>query len=122
MLNDEIRYKIFTILQDDPQISQRGLAVKLGVSLGRVNFCLQALGQKGLIKVNNFRNNKNKKAYAYILTPTGIEEKARVTIRFLRNKLAEYDCLAEEIKQLRNEVDSLEQVGGSEGMGCENGD
>ncbi len=107
MLNDEIRYKIFKILKDDPQISQRALAIKLGVSLGRVNFCLKALVQKGMIKVNNFRNNKNKQAYAYLLTPSGIEEKARVAVRFLRNKLAEYENLEVEIEQLRSEVDSV---------------
>ncbi len=106
MLSDEIRYKIFKTLKDDPQISQRELARKLGVSLGRVNFCLKALAQKGLIKVSNFRNNKNKQAYAYLLTPSGIEEKAHVTIRFLRDKLAEYENLETEIEQLRSEVNS----------------
>ncbi len=111
MLTDELRYNIFKILKDDPHISQRGLASELGVSLGRINFCLKALVNKGLIKVDNFRNSKNKKGYAYLLTPTGIEEKGRIAVRFLRNKLAEYEKLEEEIEQLRSEVELTDAEG-----------
>lgn len=82
MLTDEYRYKILKILEANPEISQRDLARELGVSLGRVNFCLKALIQVGLLKVTNFRNSSNKLAYMYLLTPTGIKEKSAITERF----------------------------------------
>jgi len=73
MLNDEYRYKILGRLEANPEISQRELAKELGISLGKTNYCLKALVDKGLLKVNNFRNSENKKAYLYLLTPRGIE-------------------------------------------------
>jgi EPS-associated MarR family transcriptional regulator len=91
-------------LEADPQASQRRIADELGISLGRVNFCLKALVDKGLVKVNNFRNNANKRAYLYLLTPRGIEEKARVTLRFLKVKLEEYEALRSELEQLQREA------------------
>ena len=79
--------------------SQRRIADELGISLGRVNYCLNALITKGLIKANNFRNSNNKRAYLYLLTPRGIEERARdLTARFLRVKLAEYEILKRELE------------------------
>lgn len=104
MLSDEVRYRILKRLTADPNISQRDLARELDVSVGKVNYCLQALIEKGFVKVNNFRNNKNKLAYAYLLTPHGIEEKARVTVAFLQHKVREYAELQEEIETLRQEV------------------
>ena len=104
MLSDEYRYKILKRLEADPEISQRELAGELGISLGRVNFCVQALIEKGLVKAKNFRNSKNKKGYAYFLTPRGIEEKAKITIRFLKIKIAEHEALTEEIKKLRKDA------------------
>ncbi|HKA45809.1 MAG TPA: MarR family EPS-associated transcriptional regulator [Burkholderiales bacterium] len=104
MLTDEYRSKILRILEECPDISQRELARELGVSLGRANFCLQALVQKGLVKANNFKNSNNKKAYMYFLTRKGIAEKARATTRFLERKLAEYEALQREIKNLQREV------------------
>jgi EPS-associated MarR family transcriptional regulator len=104
MLSDEYRYKILKRLEADPEISQRELAGDLGISLGRVNFCVQALIEKGLIKAKNFRNSKNKKGYAYLLTPRGIEEKARITVQFLKIKLAEHEALTKEIKGLREDA------------------
>jgi EPS-associated MarR family transcriptional regulator len=104
VLSDEYRYKILKLLEKDPALSQRELASALGVSLGKVNFCIRALIEKGLLKARNFRNNKNKSAYMYYLTPTGFEEKARVTVRFLRRKMDEYETLTQEIERLRNEV------------------
>ena len=74
------------------------------MSLGRVNFCLQALMEKGLVKANNFKNSNNKKAYAYILTRRGISEKAQATARFLERKMAEYEALQREIETLQREV------------------
>jgi EPS-associated MarR family transcriptional regulator len=104
MLSDEYRYKILKRLEADPEISQRELAGELGISLGRVNFCVQALIEKGLIKAKNFRNSKNKKGYAYLLTPRGIEEKAKITVLFLKIKIAEHEALTKEIKRLREEA------------------
>jgi EPS-associated MarR family transcriptional regulator len=76
----------------------------LGVSLGKVNFCLNALIEKGCLKVNNFRNSDNKLAYAYLLTPQGVEQKARMTVEFLQAKVQEYERLRAEIEELRREV------------------
>jgi EPS-associated MarR family transcriptional regulator len=104
MLTDEYRYKIFKLVEAKPEISQRELARELGISLGKTNFCLKALMKKGLLKASNFRNSKNKMAYAYKLTPQGIEEKASVTVRFLKGKMQEYETLQAEIEQLRREV------------------
>jgi EPS-associated MarR family transcriptional regulator len=104
VLSDEYRYKILKLLEKDPALSQRELANALGVSLGKVNFCIRALMEKGLLKARNFRNSKNKTAYMYYLTPTGFEEKARVTVRWLRRKMDEYETLTEEIERLRSEV------------------
>ncbi len=106
MLDDETHYKILKLLQEDPHISQRALADVLGVSLGKTNYCLKALIGRGLVKARNFRNSNNKAAYAYFLTPMGMEEKAKVTARFLKRKMAEYETLREEIKSLRREVGS----------------
>ncbi|MBI3901605.1 MAG: MarR family EPS-associated transcriptional regulator [Nitrosomonadales bacterium] len=107
MLSDEYRYRILKRLEADPDVSQRELAGELGISLGRVNYCLQALVEKGLVKANNFRNSKNKKGYAYLLTPRGIEEKARITVQFLRIKIAEHEALKKEIKSLQREAELL---------------
>ena len=104
MLTDEYRCKILRIIEQDPDISQRELARALGISLGRANFCLQALIEKGWIKANNFKNSNNKKAYMYILTRRGIAEKARVTTRFLERKMAEYEAIQREIESLKHEV------------------
>jgi EPS-associated MarR family transcriptional regulator len=104
MLSDEYRYKILKRLETDPDISQRKLAGELGISLGRANYCLQALVEKGLIKARNFRNSKNKKGYIYLLTPAGMEEKARMTVAFLRYKTQEYERLRKEIEDLRLEA------------------
>lgn len=103
-LHDDLRYRILKQLEANPAISQRELADATGVSLGRVNYCLRALIEKGLIKVDNFRRKDNKLAYAYLLTPAGIADKIVVTHRFLQRKLAEYDALKAEIEALRNEA------------------
>jgi EPS-associated MarR family transcriptional regulator len=101
---DELRYRLLTLLQQNPEMSQRELAAALGMSLGKANYCINALIRRGLVKVRNFQNSKNKAAYAYLLTPRGIEEKAEVTIRFLRMRMAEYDALAQEIERLKHET------------------
>ena len=104
MLTDEYRYKILKALEQNPEISQRDLARELGVSLGRVNFCLKALIDVGLLKVTNFRNSRNKLAYMYLLTPSGVKEKSLITERFLKLKLKEYEALEAEINILRSEA------------------
>lgn len=104
VLTDETRYRILKVLEADPQASQRRIADELGISLGRVNYCLQALVKKGLVKANNFRSSSNKRNYLYLLTPRGIEEKARVTARFLRVKLDEYEILKRELEELQREA------------------
>lgn len=103
----EIDLELLRILKDKEKMSQRELSSNLGISLGKVNFILKALADKGIIKVRNFKNNKNKRAYAYFLTPKGIEEKARLTINFFKRKTAEYDRLDQELKVLRDEVDKM---------------
>jgi EPS-associated MarR family transcriptional regulator len=104
MLTDEYRYKILKIISDHPEISQRELARKLGISLGKVNYCIQALMEKGLIKATNFRNSKNKLAYMYFLTPRGIEAKTAITVAFLKYKLKEFEALEREIEVLRKDA------------------
>lgn len=105
MLSDELRYKILRLLAQQPQISQRALASELGLSLGKANYCMQALVEKGLLKARNFRNSENKIAYMYYLTPKGMEAKARVTVRFLKVRMAEYEQLKAEIETLRRDAE-----------------
>lgn len=104
MLTDDDRFRILSRLAHDPGVSQRLLAQELGLSLGKVNYCLKALINKGLLKVNNFRTSDNKRAYMYYLTPNGLEEKSKVTMRFLSRKLAEYEVLKEEIACLQRDA------------------
>ncbi|MBC54477.1 MAG: MarR family EPS-associated transcriptional regulator [Gammaproteobacteria bacterium] len=104
MLTDDARYKILKTLEANPDISQRQLASTLGISLGKVNYCLQALIEKGLIKAKNFSKSPYKGRYLYILTPKGIDNKARLTRRFLQRKQAEYEALRAEIEEIRREL------------------
>ena len=85
-------------------MSQRALARELGISLGSTNFCFQALVEKGLVKMHNFNQSKNKQRYVYLLTPAGVVEKSRLTADFLRRKVAEYETLQVEIDALRSEL------------------
>ena len=104
MFDDNTRYGLLKTLEDNPSLSQRDLAKRLGISLGKVNFCLNALIEKGCLKVNNFRNSDNKLAYAYLLTPHGVEQKARMTVEFLQIKVQEYERLRTEIEELKIEA------------------
>ena len=104
MFDDTPSYCLLKTLENNPSLSQRDLAKRLGVSLGKINFCLNALVEKGCLKVNNFRNSDNKLAYAYLLTPGGIEEKARMTVYFLKYKVQEYERLRAEIEELQREA------------------
>jgi EPS-associated MarR family transcriptional regulator len=105
MLTDEVRYKLLMLLESNPTVSQRDAARELGVSLGKLNYCLKALVGKGWVKVTNFKNSKNKIAYMYLLTPQGIRAKGRVTVRFLQRKMEAYESLRAEIERLRGETD-----------------
>lgn len=95
------------LLQESPDLTQREQAQRLGISVGGVNYCLKALMDKGLVKMHNFVNSKNKFGYVYVLTPSGLAEKAAITHRFLQRKLNEYETLKAEIETLRAEVDGV---------------
>jgi len=97
-------------LEEHPRASQREIAGYLGVSVGKVNYCLRALAQKGLLTFRNFRRNKNKQAYAYALTPKGLEAKLNVTYRFLKRKIQEYEEISSEIERLRREIGEQTRV------------
>ena len=104
MLDETTHYGLLKTLEDNPGLSQRDLAKRLGVSLGKINYCLNALVAKGSVKINNFRNSDNKLAYAYLLTPSGVEQKARMTVEFLQVKVQEYERLRAEIAELKREA------------------
>lgn len=97
--NDEEFLNILIKIKNNPNVLQRALAKDLGLSLGKLNYCLNELRKKGLVKINNFKKNKNKFGYIYLLTPAGIKEKTNMTIRFMKIKMQEYDKLREEIEK-----------------------
>lgn len=101
---EEIQLEVLRRLHQTPEVSQRALARELGVSLGSINFCFQALVEKGWIKMQNFGQNANKLRYAYLLTPSGVAGKSKLTMKFLQRKLDEYEVLRAEIDQLRAEM------------------
>ncbi len=103
---EDTYFRVMCILHDSPDITQRELAEKLGVSVGGLNYCLKALIDKGWVKIQNFSNNKKKLGYAYLLTPTGIVQKTSLTSSFLKRKIQEYEALKQEIKQMKQEVNS----------------
>jgi EPS-associated MarR family transcriptional regulator len=100
----ELQFRVLRLLESNPHLSQRELSKSLGVSLGGVNYCLNALISKGSIKIQNFKNNQNKWVYAYLLTPQGIAEKTALTSAFLKRKMQEYQQLKEEIEALSQEA------------------
>jgi len=106
-MQDEVKYKLLSLLDKNPEATQRELASQLGVSVGKINYCLAALIKKGQIKIRNFTNSNNKAAYIYLLTPKGVKEKSQVTLRFLQRKIQEYEQLQEEISFLQGEVHKL---------------
>jgi EPS-associated MarR family transcriptional regulator len=106
----ETHLKVLRQIEANPEITQRELAQQLGVSLGKVNYCLKALIDRGWVKANNFRNSHNKVAYAYLLTPNGLEEKARITVRFLKQRMQDYERLKQEINELQAEINEQKEV------------
>ena len=103
-MHEEISYKLFNLLEQHPSLSQRELAKEMGISLGKTNYCLKVLMEKGWLKARNFKNSNNKIAYTYVFTPAGMHEKARITARFLKHKVREYKKLKSDIEKLRQEV------------------
>jgi EPS-associated MarR family transcriptional regulator len=99
-----MRFKVLHALQQQPDMNQRQLAELLGVSLGKTNYLLRALVDKGLLKARNFRNSHNKLAYAYLLTPSGIAQRAELTRGYLERKTAEYEALKDEIERLQADL------------------
>jgi EPS-associated MarR family transcriptional regulator len=103
----DIRLDLLRILESNPEYTQRELSQEMGVSLGKVNYCMKKLTEKGLIKLSNFTHNQNKMGYAYLLTPKGIDEKARLTFSFLKSKIIEYEILKIEINELKLESEEV---------------
>lgn len=103
-LQEDTYFRVMRLLQDNPQMTQRELARELGLSLGGINYCLQALVEKGWVKIQNFQNNPSKLAYAYLLTPKGIAQKAMLTSSFLKRKMREFEALKAEIQSLQKEL------------------
>ena len=103
-IQEEARFKILRLLHENPELTQRELGERVGVSLGAVNYCLKALIERGLVKASNFSTSSNKLGYAYVLTPAGIAEKTVMTGRFLARKKAEYEALRAEIDALSREA------------------
>ena len=94
----EDHFKVLRSIQKHPKSSQRMLAKDLGFSLGKLNYCIKALQQKGLVKIQNFQKNPNKVNYLYVITPKGISEKAKLTLNFMKRKMKEYEELKEELE------------------------
>tara|TARA_E500000178_G_C17038279_1_gene764786 strand:- start:1147 stop:1455 length:309 start_codon:yes stop_codon:yes gene_type:complete len=97
--DNEEHFKVLRKVGEQDAVSQRKLSKDLGMSLGKINYCLKALKTKGLIKIKNFKNNKKKIGYLYLLTPKGINEKTKITIRFMKIKMQEYETLRKEIEK-----------------------
>lgn len=110
---EETRYQLLRYLEASPEVSQRKLADVMGVSLGKLNYCLNAMVSRGWIKVGNFSRSSNKKGYAYLLTPQGVEAKARLTVQFLQLKMREYDALRREIESLQAEARGYQEQKGA---------
>ena len=109
MSKKQDKFQILKSLEQDSHLTQRQLSNNLGVSLGKVNYCVKSLIEKGFIKVNNFRNSKNKIQYSYLLTPKGLEEKTKLTLDFIRIKTQEYNTLKQEIESLKQEVKNMDR-------------
>ena len=109
MSKKQDKFQILKSLEQDSHLTQRQLSNNLGVSLGKVNYCVKSLIEKGFIKVNNFRNSNNKVQYSYVLTQKGIEEKVKLTLNFIRIKTQEYDTLKQEIESLKKEANNMDR-------------
>ena len=110
MNQKDIRLDLLRKIELNPEYTQREFSKEMDVSLGKVNYCIRKLTEKGLIKISNFKQNSNKMGYAYLLTPKGIEEKARLTISFLKIKMKEYEILKDEISKLKQDTEKLKPL------------
>ena len=102
--------KILKLLATEPNLSQRAVSQKVGVSLGKTNYVLTELAEKGIIKIKRLKNAPRKIPYAYILTPRGLEQKAKITARFLKHKIAEYEAIKRQIKEIAKEIEKDETI------------
>ena len=103
--DEKVRYRLLDLLVVEPELRQREMAKRVGVSLGKVNYCIGKLAEEGLVKIEHFKNSKNRRCYIYKLTPRGLEEKARATVKFLKRKLREYEQVKAEIESLCREIE-----------------
>ena len=110
MNNKDIHLDLLRKLESNPKYTQRELSQEMGVSLGKINYCMKKLTEKGWVKLTNFSLNPNKVGYIYLLTPQGIEQKARLTVAFLKIKMAEYEILKEEIGKLKQDAEKLKSL------------
>ena len=108
-MNDYLEIKLIRELKNQPQLSQRQLSMRCNVSLGSIHYCLSALIEKGFIKAKNFKNSKNKLAYSYILTPSGLAHKQKITMKFLKKKQMEFELMKDEIAKLEGELNQMSQ-------------
>ena len=107
MNKKDIHLDLLRKLEENPVYTQRELSKEMGVSLGKINYCIKKLTEKGCVKLINFSNSPSKVGYFYILTPKGIEQKARLTVSFLKIKIKEYELLKEEINMLKKDADKI---------------
>ena len=114
MQSDEVHHRLLRMIEERPGLTQREAAVELGISVGKVNYCLRALMDRGYVKLGNFRRSTDKRKYSYWLTPSGLEEKTRVALQFLRRKRDEYERLQREIETLMSEVGEATSKAGHE--------
>ena len=110
-IQEDTYFRVMRILQENPDLTQRELAEKLGVSVGGLNYCLKALMDKGWVKMQNFQKSKNKFKYVYLITPQGIAERVALTSRFLDRKMQEYEALKAEIESLHQDVQQAGKQG-----------
>ena len=110
LYEQEIRYKLLKLLTTEANLSQREMARRMGISLGKTNYVLTELANKGIIKIKRFKSAVNKIPYTYILTPEGLEEKAKITLTFLKRKLSEYEEIKRQIKEIAKEVEKNETI------------
>lgn len=116
-VQEDAYFRVLRLLQDRPEMSQRELADAVGISVGGVHYLLNALIEKGLVKLGNFSAAEDKRRYAYVLTPEGIREKLALTQRFLARKMEEYEALKAEIEELQSQADLHGDAAGADGRG-----
>ena len=107
-LDKEIRLKLLKLLEDEPELTQRDMNNKMGVSLGKINYCISAMVEKGMIRIERFKKHKQKSAYIYRLTPEGFEEMANLTLSFLKLRIKEYGQIRKEIQSLSDQIDRID--------------